>query len=342
MLDWVSGSNWSYVVVFARRDDRRVLPGRPERVDRDRRPGTLAGAGDLNVFARDPRRLRRGRSSATTSRTGSASGVGERTVKRLFRHEKAHKGFDWAEQQLEERGSYIIVIARFIPVRADRGHVHGRVHARAALAPLLPLRRRRRRRLGDVRDDARLRRRQAVRGAAVEGRAARARRRVHRGRSSIELVRHRRERRRTRPAGRDGARRRRSASEAPRHRRHRASSAPSSLRSRPGATASASRSATRRPSLALLERLRPDVVIHTAYRQDGEDARAIVVDGSENVAARRPRGRRPARPPLHRRRLRRSARAHRTSRTTCRRPAPTTAARRRMPRSASRPPIPTR
>ena len=36
--------------------------------------------------------------------------------------------------------------------------------------------------------------------------------------------------------------------------------------------------------LALLERLRPDVVIHTAYRQDGDGAREIVVDGSDNVA----------------------------------------------------------
>ena len=35
---------------------------------------------------------------------------------------------------------------------------------------------------------------------------------------------------------------------------------------------------------ALLERLRPDVVVHTAYRQDGEGAREIVVDGSANVA----------------------------------------------------------
>ena len=34
----------------------------------------------------------------------------------------------------------------------------------------------------------------------------------------------------------------------------------------------------------LLERVRPDVVIHTAYRQEGPDARAIVVDGSEHVA----------------------------------------------------------
>ena len=34
----------------------------------------------------------------------------------------------------------------------------------------------------------------------------------------------------------------------------------------------------------LLESVRPDVVIHTAYRQDGRDARAINVEGSETVA----------------------------------------------------------
>jgi dTDP-4-dehydrorhamnose reductase len=36
--------------------------------------------------------------------------------------------------------------------------------------------------------------------------------------------------------------------------------------------------------VALFERIRPEVVIHTAYRQDGDGAREIVVDGSENVA----------------------------------------------------------
>ena len=36
--------------------------------------------------------------------------------------------------------------------------------------------------------------------------------------------------------------------------------------------------------LALFRRRRPEVVIHTAYRQDGEGAAEIVVDGSENVA----------------------------------------------------------
>lgn len=34
----------------------------------------------------------------------------------------------------------------------------------------------------------------------------------------------------------------------------------------------------------LLRRLRPELVIHTAYRQEGPEARAINVDGAENVA----------------------------------------------------------
>src|SRR5688500_16261486 len=36
--------------------------------------------------------------------------------------------------------------------------------------------------------------------------------------------------------------------------------------------------------LARLERLRPDVVVHTAYRQDGPGAWETTVDGAEHVA----------------------------------------------------------
>jgi membrane-associated protein len=55
--------------------------------------------------------------------------VGERTVKRWFRSEKAHKRLDWAARTLDERGAYIIVIARFIPggrtaVTFSAGYVH--------------------------------------------------------------------------------------------------------------------------------------------------------------------------------------------------------------------------
>jgi membrane protein DedA with SNARE-associated domain len=41
--------------------------------------------------------------------------VGERTVKRLLRTEKWHRRLEWAEKTLDERGAYIILIARFIP-----------------------------------------------------------------------------------------------------------------------------------------------------------------------------------------------------------------------------------
>ena len=56
------------------------------------------------------------------------------------------------------------------------------------------------------------------------------------------------------------------------------------LRLAPGASGERVEVRDAQAVLALLTRLRPEVVIHTAYRQDGEGAGAIVVDGSENVA----------------------------------------------------------
>jgi membrane protein DedA with SNARE-associated domain len=41
--------------------------------------------------------------------------VGEHTVKRWFSSPKAQRRLDWAERTLDERGAYIIIIARFIP-----------------------------------------------------------------------------------------------------------------------------------------------------------------------------------------------------------------------------------
>ncbi len=57
------------------------------------------------------------------------------------------------------------------------------------------------------------------------------------------------------------------------------------LRLAPGASSERVELRDRAAVLALVRRARPDVVVHTAYRQDGEGAREIVVDGSENVAA---------------------------------------------------------
>jgi dTDP-4-dehydrorhamnose reductase len=56
------------------------------------------------------------------------------------------------------------------------------------------------------------------------------------------------------------------------------------VRLAPGASVERVEVRNRAAVLALFERIRPDVVFHTAYRQDGDGAREIVVEGSENVA----------------------------------------------------------
>jgi dTDP-4-dehydrorhamnose reductase len=56
------------------------------------------------------------------------------------------------------------------------------------------------------------------------------------------------------------------------------------VRLAPGASAERVDVRDRPAVAALLERVRPDVVIHTAYRQGGPDEWAVNVDGSENVA----------------------------------------------------------
>jgi membrane-associated protein len=64
---------------------------------------------------------------------------GEHTVKRVFRGEKSRKAFDWAEKQIEVRGFYLIIVARFIPggrtaVTFSSGYTHGMSYRRFVLA----------------------------------------------------------------------------------------------------------------------------------------------------------------------------------------------------------------
>jgi dTDP-4-dehydrorhamnose reductase len=56
------------------------------------------------------------------------------------------------------------------------------------------------------------------------------------------------------------------------------------VRAEPGASGERVEVRDRAAVHALFERLRPDVVVHTAYRQEGPDARAVTVGGAENVA----------------------------------------------------------
>jgi len=113
IVDAVSGSSWTYVLVFAIALLDAFFPLVPSETVAIT-AGVIAGAGDLRVGI-----------VIVCAATGAFIGdnisfgighfFGKRTVDRFFSGEKAQKRLRWAETQLEERGNYIIVVARFIP-----------------------------------------------------------------------------------------------------------------------------------------------------------------------------------------------------------------------------------
>jgi len=125
--DWVSGAWWSYLVIFAVSAIDAFFPLVPSE-SIVITAGNLASSGDLWLVG-----------VIASASAGAIVGdnisyligkwAGEHTVKRLFRSDKAREGFEWAERQLETRGFYIIVIARFIPggrtaVTFSSGYTH--------------------------------------------------------------------------------------------------------------------------------------------------------------------------------------------------------------------------
>jgi len=109
---WVS-TDWSYLVIFAVAAIDAFFPLVPSETVVIT-GGVLAGAGDLSL----PLVILCAASGAIVGDNvsyGLGHWLGEHTVKRVFRGEKSHKGFEWAERQLEQRGTYLIVVARFIP-----------------------------------------------------------------------------------------------------------------------------------------------------------------------------------------------------------------------------------
>lgn len=127
-VDWVSGEWWSYLVIFGVSMLDAFFPVVPSETVVIT-GGVVASSGDLNLLL-----------VIVCASAGAIVGdnvsywlgalLGERTVKRLFRSAKARHGFEWAERQLEQRGFYLIVIARFIPggrtaVTFASGYTHG-------------------------------------------------------------------------------------------------------------------------------------------------------------------------------------------------------------------------
>jgi membrane protein DedA with SNARE-associated domain len=127
LVDTVSGEWWSYPVIFLVAVIDAFFPLVPSET-LVVIGGNLASSGDLSL----PLVIIAGATGAIIGDNisyGIGSWVGEHTVKRVFRSEKAHKRLDWAERTLDERGAYIILIARFIPggrtaVTFSAGYVH--------------------------------------------------------------------------------------------------------------------------------------------------------------------------------------------------------------------------
>jgi membrane-associated protein len=113
IADWVSGEWWAYPIIFIVSVVDAFFPVVPSEtvvvVG-----GNLASSGDLVLLVV----ILAGAAGAVLGDNisyGIGTWVGEKTVKRWFRTEKWRKRLEWAERTLDERGAYIIVIARFIP-----------------------------------------------------------------------------------------------------------------------------------------------------------------------------------------------------------------------------------
>jgi membrane protein DedA with SNARE-associated domain len=113
IVDAVSGSSWSYVIVFAIAAIDAFFPAVPSEATAIA-AGTVAGAGGLHV---ELVILAAAVGAFVGDNITFAGGhfFGERLTQRFFQGEKAKRRLDWAKRTLDERGPYLIVVARFIP-----------------------------------------------------------------------------------------------------------------------------------------------------------------------------------------------------------------------------------
>jgi membrane-associated protein len=113
IADWVSGAWWSYPLVFTVAMVDAFFPLVPSETVVII-GGNLAASGDLNLALVI---LVAAAGAVVGDNISYAAGmlIGERTIKRWFSGEKSRQRLEWAERTLDERGAYIILVARFIP-----------------------------------------------------------------------------------------------------------------------------------------------------------------------------------------------------------------------------------
>ena len=136
-VDWVSGSSWSYAVIFTVATLDAFFPIVPSETAVIT-GGVVASAGDLSLLLVIVS-ASAGAFLGDNISYGLGKWFGEHTVKRVFKGDKSRKAFLWAEDQLETRGFYLIIIARFIPggrtaVTFSSGYTHAMTYRRFVLA----------------------------------------------------------------------------------------------------------------------------------------------------------------------------------------------------------------
>ena len=113
LVDAVSGSDWSYLVVFAIAMLDAFFPVVPSEATAIA-AGVVAGTGglavELCILA-----AALGAFVGDNISFGIGHFLGARVERRFFSGEKAQRRLKWAQKTLDERGGYLIVVARFIP-----------------------------------------------------------------------------------------------------------------------------------------------------------------------------------------------------------------------------------
>jgi membrane protein DedA with SNARE-associated domain len=113
IVDAVSGSDWSYLVVFAIAMLDAFFPIVPSEATAIA-AGVVAGTGGLSVelciLA-----AALGAFVGDNISFGIGHFLGARVERRFFKGETAQRRLHWAQRTLDERGGYLIVVARFIP-----------------------------------------------------------------------------------------------------------------------------------------------------------------------------------------------------------------------------------
>jgi membrane-associated protein len=139
-VQWVSGAWWSYPVVFLVSMLDAFFPLVPsESVVIT--AGVVASTGEMSL----PLVIACASVGAIVGDNISyalGSWLGESRVKRVFGGGRSKSAFEWAERQLQVRGFYLIVIARFVPggrtaVTFSCGYLHAMRWRRFIVADVL-------------------------------------------------------------------------------------------------------------------------------------------------------------------------------------------------------------